>query len=527
MSSSSKSSSAAAKRGSKRSRAPSPEHVSQEALDKLTEAEAPVVAVPVKKGAAAPKKSKKKKEEEEDETETPPASQAQVEEEEDDDDDINEEADIAEEEEGAEEDGEKDYKEGGEDDHPAASSSSSSSSPATALVTSSSSSSTVAPLGKISPAEASLRSLFSRKKGYSFWYDIMSAKRVTVAVSKVSEKKKAAMVKKAGREIKNMKDRYVNVNALFPVVSVHETILSKFLPDFGTKANMPPHHVTQLSPPCRLQWVRLTGLGSFDKPTHAADSRQKAQHEFHLNFGAYDEERVTEDGMDLSAAAWKAATMKLWAHLAMHIVTHKEIAPDLHAMTEAAVKAAAKKDKKLVYEKAYKEHHLAQYIKDYETATDFKFATKMFRYPSVDEVKAYKETTPYKAPSDVMQQMYDTAMAGEQVVYQDLPVIRLKTPAELKAGPPKDKNPFIYVPYAERGKIVSGELASCLYDVGITESAQNKSHLKLKPLLLIWFPSETAGAGVEQGGEEEEEPVAISTAKITIQHSAPVAEEEE
>lgn len=363
----------------------------------------------------------------------------------------------------------------------------------------------------ISSVERDFRRLFARDAGYRFWASDLNLKHVTVRLSKVSDKKMAEYRAKAGRALKNMKDRYVNVNSLFSTIPSDEEILSKFVPDLVEKARTEPFRVIQLSPPCKAKWVRLQGLGNFDKPKFAPENEKDAGHELSLTAGAYDEARVDSDGCDPSAFAWMQHLDKMWQQIAHEIASNKEIAPDLH-------KKCAEDMERLVAERPlaagekYEERYLAHFKNTYIKKRDLeqKFVYKMFRYPTAEEQEMFR-SEPYKAPSDRLQQVYDDAGPKDKIVYNDFPVVRPKTKEEAEASFATDPNPFVAVPFEQRGEIRDNSICSVLYEVGVTESAKDKSHLKLRPLLLIWIRDVARKPAVKK----EKKPFVFSSVEVS------------
>jgi hypothetical protein len=332
--------------------------------------------------------------------------------------------------------------------------------------------------------ENDLRSLFSRANGYRLHPEDLKMNHLTVRLTKVSDKKLAEARAKAGRALKNMKDRYLNLNSLFSTIPTDDEILSKFVPGLLAKAKAEPFRVIQMSPPCKMKWTRLTGLGSFDKTKYAPENEESAEHEFSLNVGAYNEQFVDDRGLDPSAVAWLEHTKTIWNFITDEIIRNKEIAPELHKMCGADLE----KDKppsSISYEEAYAVNYRNKYVKGKDGDLEVKFGAKMFRFPTVEDRTAFNDI-PYVAPNERMQSLYDGVNDKKQVIYNDFPVIRPKTTEEASKSFDTDPNPFIYVPYSERDQIKDNSIGSCLYEIAITENHQGKSYLKLKPLLLIW-----------------------------------------
>jgi hypothetical protein len=340
-----------------------------------------------------------------------------------------------------------------------------------------------AKLHAMSSFERDLRSMFSKESGYRLFPEMLNVRHLKVSVSNVSADK-LEKFKKAGR--KNAKKRYVNVNGLFPCFPEGESILSKFIPDFQKSCLSEPFRVFQLSPPGKIKWNRLSGLGSFEKPTYAPEHVEDAQHEVTLSCQAYNEDLVDDDGLDISSHQWLLTLQALWKKISIDIARNPAIAPELHTQCSEflASNPVTLAGGTTSHEERFESHYLNTYVKKKDGETEQAFGSKMFMVMKKDELEKAFDGNAYAAPTEALQKVFDDGGADKKPVYKDLPVIRPKTKEELEED---GENPFIAVPFEDRYQIHDGGLMSALYQINVTENHQGKSYLKTKPVLLIWF----------------------------------------
>jgi hypothetical protein len=343
----------------------------------------------------------------------------------------------------------------------------------------------------LSRTEVSMRELFSRAKGYRIWSEQLNTEHMSVVRSVMKAEKKAQRASE-GYDVKNMKDASVYLNCIFSSLPPNEKILSKFVPYLANLRE--PYSVLCMTPPMRLNWVRLSGLGTYDKPKWAPKHKSEAQHEFNLTIGAYDSDRVGAGGSDPSALAFRDEQSRVWDFVAREIIRSKDIATENHTDCENDIKDD-QGDRSLPYAQRFVRHYLDKYTRPVADRKEFKFSCPMFNKVT----KTMKEEfvkRPYQAPSPEMQEIYEK----QDVVYNDLPVVRLKTEQEVQDSSSTDSSPFVYIPFTERSMIKSGDLGMCLFQESIVESYENKSSCKFKPVLLIWISK-----GMEQEAKQSEQ----------------------
>lgn len=353
-----------------------------------------------------------------------------------------------------------------------------------------------------------LRQLFAWERGYRFR---VKASFITVSVSTVSDKKRDQKRLKFGRDFADAKNKYVNVNTLFSTLPSGEAILSKFLPQLASRKE--PYSIVQLTPALKLRFPHLTGMGSWEKDKYRPKTKGDAEHEFSLSVSAYRSDSVDQFGNDPDAVDWWSDLQSTWNQVAKLISRNTSVAPDLHALCKAKIEsqnkagsaaAASSTDSQISNDVPYAQLYEKTYLENFIEPVNpklLKFSTRMFAFPTLDQKKQF-EKTPYRAPTKDIQNVYDKADDEDKKIFKDLPVIRPRTKEEtIAASVDGDRNPFVYVPYEERGQIQDNSIASCLYEIGITESYNNKSYLKLRPLLLIWFRDATPAVSPLQMAE--------------------------
>lgn len=323
-----------------------------------------------------------------------------------------------------------------------------------------------------------LKLIFPESAGYRY---TINPKWLTLTASKMSDKKKKAKAEKyGGRESGDSKERFVNVNSLFRTFPKNEKILSKFLPKLNELKE--PHKPILISAACKSRYCRMTGWGTSAKEQWKTD-KNKSKHEFSLTPQAFREDSVTEDGKDPHSLAQFEMWKTVWGHLSGLIIDSTKIAEKFH--TECSKLVGAQNEKET--DEQYRERFRATYIKTFIKPVDegcVKFDAPMVGMPTEEELKEF-EKKPYTPPAPHFLDVYEVRNVNDRVIYRDLPVIRPKTDAELRADE-EDDNPFIYVPFDQREGIDGGILAP-VYEIGVTEDAKEKSHFKPRPLLVIWF----------------------------------------
>lgn len=334
---------------------------------------------------------------------------------------------------------------------------------------------------------AQLFQLFQAASGYKF--DVPLG-HITVALSKPNADKQAAYKKKCGRDNMELKDRFVNINVLFRTLPMDEKIISKFLPDLEKKLKREPFPYISMSAPGKLRWSRLTGLGTFDKTKNRPKTVGEACHEFSLTVSAYRDDSVDDRGRDPDALKWISKVAAINNYIGTAIANNTQLAPKHHEACKELLDRDPG-DVNVPYKDRYVAKFVEAFVKPLDDVSELKFSTRMFRYPSAEEKEMFA-VHPYIAPNEQLQRVYDDAGRNDKIVYNDMPVVRPKTPAEAAASWPADPNPFVYIPFSERGQITDGALAATLYEYALTESYNNKSYLKLKAMMLIWFPGEPA-----------------------------------
>jgi len=351
-------------------------------------------------------------------------------------------------------------------------------------------------LEKISSTARQLRELFGPDNGYKFDVPLTHIK---VAVSKPNPIKQAEFQAKTGKA--STKDKFVNINITFRTIKETEGILSKFIPEVIKKSNV------DLFPPAKLKFPSLKGRGTFDKAKHAPLTIQQSCHEFSLSNIAYSEDAVDENCCDPEVVKQFAKVNSINKYIGEKIAENELIAPNQHVLCKRLVELAPAE----TYQQRYKAKFIENYLKSLDGVSSLKFSTKMFRGLFGEEKAKFDAEGGYKMPTDDLQIAYEDAGRNDKFAYKEFPVIRPKTEQEANETFKEDPNPFKFIPFAERGCLVDGSLCSTLYQYDLTESYQDKSYLKLKPLLLIWFPDEAAS----KKEVVMEKPFVFGAAKVT------------
>jgi len=362
--------------------------------------------------------------------------------------------------------------------------------------------------------ESDMRALLSKDRGYArIFYDQVNVRHLSLVYVTMSSEK-MEMYRRANNGRDPMQKTSIYVNSMFnSLPSGDDEVFRKFLvnPD---RLQSEPYHAIGITPPGKIKYPILTGVGSFGKKVYPADSLKASHHEFAFCLSALQEQFVDEaTGHDTSCLKWFDAVNNVWNRLSTIIAESPKMAPRLkeacarQLALEASPSSASSSSPVSPVQTTsptgsvsgstpgvtgFTSHTEARdrftskfkelFCKKFDASRGVDFKSKFFRkYVEAEHPGGYK------APTPALQQVFEDAGKHEKLVYNDMPVVRPKTSEEVDATWESDPNPFVYVPITERGVIVSGSYVSVLYEYGITEDAKEKSHLKLRPLVVVWF----------------------------------------